>query len=152
MTRFTLLALGAFLTLPACSTSPDLDPRAEALYERQDRNGDGLIMEDDILSAQRERFLRADRDGSGNLSPEEFTLQRESTPRQRGPGGRRGNAQNFMALDRNEDGLLSLEEFADPALRRFDRSDRNRDGRITREEFSEAMPSRRRRGDSRPPR
>ena len=120
------------ILLAACATV-ELSDRDRARFDRQDANGDGRLTEDDILSRQREAFTRADTDGDSFVSPEELSALPIDTQR-RPP---------FLRLDADGDGRLTLGEFADPALRRFDRSDPNRDGQLTLEEYTEIASRRR---------
>lgn len=55
--------------------------------------------------------------------------------------GKRGNG--FARLDTNGDGMISREEFAAPAMKRFDRADANGDGVITPEERAAMREARR---------
>ncbi len=140
-----LISLGSVGGLSACATSstPTLSERGQAAFDRQDRDGDGVISETDIRALSAERFARIDTDGSGLLSWEEYRDQPNPGP---GMGGQRGNmGSQFARLDRDASGTLSEDEFADSALRLFDRQDRNRDGQITTEEMAEMEDLRRER-------
>lgn len=133
---------------PGQSPRPDVDP--EQLFRFADRNGDRKVTLDEIPEERREamrpRFVRADRDGDGALSAEEFgELARafarnvRTQPGQPQPGqtDRRaaaGGERLFGAIDANGDGALSAEEIAG-AGEAIVKLDANGDGAITREEL-----------------
>ena len=135
-----LLALTLALTLAACATK-SVGDRDRARFEGQDANGDGRLTEDDILLREREAFTRADTDGNGFVSPGELSARPIDT---HASFGRRPP---FLRLDADGDGRLTLAEFADPALRRFDQSDPNRDGQVTLQEYAEIASRRRARSN-----
>ncbi len=75
----------------------------------------------DFSSAMERRFRNLDRNGDDRLDPSEL-------PRQ---------DSRLMNLDRNKDGEISLIEWGEGTLKRFDQMDLNRDGTVTSEEESE---------------
>ena len=143
------LAFSSFaLLLAACSSTaePELPDRASAAFERQDRNGDGVLTEAEVRAGAQTRFAELDADRSNRLSWAEF---RDAPQADRGRrAGSPGEA--FARLDRDGDGSLSRDEYADLSLRLFDAQDRNRDGRVTRAELADAMAARRERRPDRP--
>lgn len=157
-TRALILPVCVGLLLTGCASS-EISERAQLDFDRQDRNQDGVITEDDILNAQKERFKMADGNNDGALSREEFDLAKDGGPKSRVNRPRSDDSRpdrirrdqrsvSFDTLDRDSDGVLSLIEFADPALRRFDSMDPNRDGQITQAEFTQRQKSTRARRDS----
>jgi len=75
----------------------------------------------DFSSAMERRFRNLDRNGDDHLDKTEL-------PR---PNSR------LMTFDRNGDGTISLIEWSEGTVRRFDAMDLNRDGTVTSEEESE---------------
>ena len=141
-----LASLGFLLAACSSTAAPELPDRASAAFERQDRNADGVITEAEVRAGAEARFAELDADRSNRLSWAEF---RDAPQPAR---GRRAGSQGevFARLDRDGDGSLSRDEYADQALRLFDAQDRTRDGRVTRAELAEAMAERRERRPDRP--
>ncbi len=75
----------------------------------------------DFSSAMERRFRELDRNGDDHLDKSEL-------PRQNS---------RLMNLDRDKDGEISLIEWGEGTVRRFDQMDLNRDGTVTSEEESE---------------
>lgn len=117
----------------------------EALFNRLDTNGDGLLTVQDLAPLADEmrlhlaRLLReADADGDNEVSLAEIQALVPEFPQQL-----------FDMLDRNGDGLLSIEDlpatppFDDPRqllLRLFRTADADNDGVVTRDELLLALP------------
>lgn len=114
--------------------------RLPGLFGRADTDGDGKVSKEEFMAgpnANEQMFKRFDRNGDGYLSPDDI--------RQR--GGLRlpqppARPQTFdpAQLDKNGDGKLSYEEATDffpPLLREaFDRLDANKDGYVTMDEVA----------------
>lgn len=75
----------------------------------------------DFSSTMERRFRNLDRNGDDRLDATEL-------PRQNS---------RLMAFDRNKDGEISLIEWSEGTIRRFDQMDLNRDGTVTSEEERE---------------
>jgi collagen type III alpha len=135
------------------STGPAVSGEPDALFERLDRNRDGLIARGDIDADKMrlfERLLRrGDENGDERLTLEEFTEglnppepPRTFSPRRDGMAGLGGDLQPqqfFAQMDRNGDGRIVRDE-APPRLRQnFDRADADGDGGLDRREFFRAV-------------
>ena len=149
---------------PASVAGPAADPE---LFNRLDRDRDGLLSQEEVAPDQVSWFerlvRRGDRNGDGKLNREEFdnALREGSAPRAPlggggfpgrpgGPGG--GLRELLQRADTNGDGKLSKEE-APPLVRdQFDRLDRDRDGFLTMQEVLEGGPGRGGRPEGFPPR
>jgi Ca2+-binding EF-hand superfamily protein len=149
---------------PASVAGPTADPE---LFNRLDRDRDGLLSQEEVAPDQVSWFerlvRRGDRNGDGKLNREEFdnALREGSAPRAPlggggfpgrpgGPGG--GLRELLQRADTNGDGKLSKEE-APPLVRdQFDRLDRDRDGFLTMQEVLEGGPGRGGRPEGFPPR
>ena len=130
-----------------------------ALFDRLDANHDGQITADEVPEEHRglfERLLRrADRNGDGKLSREEFMSgladDQPGRPAAR-PGGssaggldqmresakiREYAASIIKQYDTNGDGVLDKSEWS--KMKNAERYDRNHDGKITLEEIIETM-------------
>jgi hypothetical protein len=62
---------------PAVLEAPEATPksREEKRFARADRNDNGRIEMDDLLSPRRKSFAKLDKDGSGSLSFEEWAVR-----------------------------------------------------------------------------
>lgn len=138
----------------ALSATPLLAEEEGDLFAQRDTNKDGFITADEVGDENKalfERQLRkADKDGDGKLSREEFaaSLKADETPKQplaggEGRGGRPGAGQfnpkeAFARMDANKDGKISKDEARGPIEQNFDRIDGDSDGSISEEEFMAA--------------
>jgi len=97
-----------------------------------DKNGDGKITRDEF-GGPPFLFTRADANGDGVITRDEA----EKLPPGPGPGGPAAAAafrQRVLAMDKNDDGKVSKEEFTgQPGL--FARFDANKDGVLSRDEL-----------------
>jgi len=123
------------------------------LFRQLDTNGDGKIRLDEVPEGRRERFeqiiKRADKDGDGALSEQEFApfgdrlkgfAGRGKKPDQgKGEKGRPDPAQFFRRLDTNGDGKLTADEGPEarrPMIERMiQRGDKDGDKALSLEEF-----------------
>lgn len=144
---------------------PDRGDRPEpgAFFARLDANGDGKVELDEVPEPGRERFekliARADKDGDGALSREEFTaVVRRAGGEPGKPGGPkkpdqakrpqagRDPSELFKRMDRNADGKVTADEVPEERRERFKRliehADKDGDGAVSREEFTAAFARR----------
>ena len=108
-------------------------PDPNAMFERLDQNGDGVLTSDEVPE-ERQRFFdrmmqRADQNQDGRLTQEEFTASLNNGGGGRGPmrGGRFEAERMFERFDRNGDGEITPDEIPQRAQRMM-QLDRNGDG------------------------
>lgn len=129
---------GASLYLTGCATRYAEPPNMEEQFKRADVNGDGRISREEFQSFMiAEAFARRDKNHDGFVTQEEFL---ESG----------GKLENFRKIDVNGAGRISLKEATASELARetmglpFDGADYNGNGYVTWEEFqryrAEAQP------------
>ncbi|WP_321396628.1 hypothetical protein [Emcibacter sp.] len=112
--------------------------RLEEMKERLDVNGDGRITCDDVALKQDRMFAENDRDGNNVLDLEEFRQAPWSHP---------AYARDHLAIyDKDQDGVVSRQEFAARKDDHFARLDLNGDCTVTDEEIEDAMKALRGRG------
>lgn len=133
-------------------------PRIERMMERFDANKDGTVELEEIAAQRTEMFTSVDADNSGTLNAEELAMLGELRKAERqkareemraerkearkemraerdgkkGEGrgfGRRGGP-SLERLDADNDGEVSVEEFAAMEAKMFERFDRNGDNKI----------------------
>ena len=124
--------MNAFLLLLTLSPVP-ADAASDGLFAKLDRNADAKVTDDELNESQRQFFRRAlrvaDRNEDGALSeaelsvavadPKPFELPAIGMGGGGGMGGR-PNGANLKALDRNNDGEISLDEVPPPLKPRFE--------------------------------
>jgi len=105
------------------------------LMERFDKNKDGQLSQDEVPAKVWERLGKADADGNGVVTKEEFmAAHKEGAANGEGRGGDR-----FAALDKDGDGKVSKEEAGEKFADRFDKVDANSDGFLTKDEIKAAI-------------
>ncbi len=119
-------------------------PDANAMFERLDQDGDGVLTSEEVPEERRRFFdrmmQRADQNQDGQLTLEEFTASMDSAGGgQRMPGGRFDVERMFERFDSNGDGEITQEEIPQRAQRLM-QLDRSGDGVLTREELSQGPP------------
>ena len=121
-------ALAVALTgLSGCGNREDKVAEADATANAAGFVPPAVISRVDFSSAMERRFRTLDRNGDDRLD-------RTELPRRNS---------RLMALDRNGDGAISMIEWSEGTLRRFDQMDLNRDGTVTSEEEAEWRAGRR---------
>jgi EF hand len=101
------------------STLGEGDPRAA--FADTDRNGDGQVDPEEFNARMIETFFFADEDKDGYLVVAEYAVL--GLP-----------PEDFQRSDANRDGRLGLYEFVDTMDEVFDRADTNSDGTLSLEE------------------
>ncbi len=109
---------------------------AVKLLETADRNGDGYLAGDEIAQRLEWELAR----GTAELAETRAMLAR-TMPRSPMMADQRAGPKWFAAMDRNQDGDLSAEEFVGPP-EAFQRLDKNHDGLIDAEEAAAAVNDR----------
>ncbi len=119
-------------------------PDPDAMFERLDQNGDGVLTSEEVPE-ERQRFFdrmmqRADQNQDGKLTQEEFTTSLNTGGGGQRMPGRRFDAEGmFERFDSNGDGEITQEEIPQRAQRLM-QLDQNGDGVLTREELSQGRP------------
>lgn len=113
----------AGLMAMAQGTSSDTE-----LFEALDANGDGVIAATELKESQRLWFTRAlrvsDTNKDGRLSPQELTGAFADPEPRSAPDGRSGRQRRQFdpgRLDRNGDGMITLDEVPERARERFEK-------------------------------
>lgn len=124
-----ILILSAIALMGVASTAVAKDgQRADRMFQKIDRNGDGRIDASESERFRDARFARMDENGDGAVTLEEM---RAAARKRR--ADRIGKI--FERADGNGDGVLQRAEFEDVGARRFEMMDANGDGAVTLEEI-----------------
>ena len=133
MKLFLVPAIGSlFLVLTSCAhvgKRPTPPPTLDELFDKADRNGDGRISRDEFSGVMIEQaFYWMDGDHKGTISEAEFIAA----------GGTKAV---FLEIDTERKGYFTVEDAKASGLARkamslpFDGADKNKNGLITRAEF-----------------
>jgi Ca2+-binding EF-hand superfamily protein len=140
----------------------------ERIFSRIDRNGDGMIGQDEIPEKAKQRIMNLDKDGDGSISRDEMVaMQGMRNQLGRGGDGTNGRGKNEKArkrpgaekmsaeggdvsnrfkqllqrADKNQDGVLELAELPEQLRQRLSNLDKNQDGKFTIDEMKAASGS-----------
>lgn len=94
-------------------------------FEKLDKNADGKVTREEMLSGVTARFDQADSDKDGTLSDAEKKAAHEKHA-----------AERFAKGDKNGDGVLTQDELPPRFGERLFKLDANKDGKLTREELA----------------
>ena len=147
---FLLAALTVTVTIIAklSAQSADLAER----FKGYDTNSDGIIAGEEMNAAP--ILKRLDLDGSGSLTLEEAAkalrskITQATKPAAPTTTEGRGDDGLFKQLDKNNDGVLTVEEL--PRKQWFDKLDADKDGKVTMAEAAAVVVAMRERGESIP--
>jgi len=150
MNTRNLLTAGLLLaaSVPALAQPADAprgpQPDRAQMFNTLDGNSDGRVTLDEMWARTQTRFVEADVNRDGGLTPEEFRNFRPGPsggPRREPPSGERAERfqrmaeARFRALDANRDGRISLEELRPMVEARFRAMDVNADNAVTQDEL-----------------
>ena len=134
-------AVACFALAGAAAAQPPLDRDPAEMMKRADTDGDGKVSRDEFIKARtarlEEAFTRMDTDGDGKLDEQEAAAAGERM-RSLGGGGREGG---FRRPDGERPQGQRGERPGAGAVgeQAFDRLDGDGDGKLSREEFAEGM-------------
>ena len=127
MKKVTLLVcagvLAAALSGTACA---QMRGSPGQMLEKADANKDGVVTREEYHEARMAMFAKLDRNDDGFIDQEDAPKFRR---RGNGDGGERMDALK-QELDRDSDGRISREEFANGPLLVFEKADSNKDGKL----------------------
>lgn len=103
-----------------------------------DANHDGVIDSNEIANASAE-LLTLDKNGDGQLTPDEYLPPRPQNADKMGQGFRPPPSPLVQALDVNHDGIIDSNEIANAPAELLT-LDKNNDGQLTRDEFRPHRP------------
>ncbi len=133
------LAAAMLCALLVSATAAEAGSRGH-MFDRMDRDQDGLITGQEFAMAREHMFERVDEDGDGYLTREEIAMRRggHSDDRRSEHALRR-----FDRIDGDHDERISKQEFVAGAGRWLHRADADGDGAVSREEWLDAMAHKR---------
>jgi hypothetical protein len=107
--------------------------RSNAVLDRADANGDGVIARAEFLAARAEQFTTRDRNGDGFIDSADLSERAAARPRITQAVD--GIVKQF---DANQDGKVDKVEFVDGGAAIFDRADADRNGSLDAKEIEVA--------------
>jgi len=125
------------LTLASLAAAPSARADSTAVgaqtnwFKTHDRDGDGYITYDEVMSYELKLSKRADKNGDGKLSLREFIA---GIPQDQ-PDEIQRYYRRFAAMDANHDGFVTPEEMAKFYSFLLKTSDTNDDGYVSLEEW-----------------
>ena len=147
-TRVIALALAATVLGGGAAIAQDAPPPPGhgphgGLFLHADANKDGVVTRAELLASIDARYGKADTTHDGKITADERQAAHKAMREARGGGeGRRGmrgmRGGRGMGpgprADANKDGVMTLDEVREPALKLFAYVDRNNDGKIDKAE------------------
>lgn len=130
MIRVLTVALAVALVPAAMAAGGD--GRALERLMKADANGDGAVTRDEFSAFRRSQFARLDRDDDGFLTQAEIDRVARFLPAEFDAG------QMIPRFDANKDGRVSVDEFANGPAPVFARVDANNDAVVTQAEANDA--------------
>lgn len=103
----------------------------ESAFDIADKNRDGVVTQEEYKSAVTAKFKEYDRNKDGYIDEKEFGVK--DSPEA---------AKEFRFMDKNNDRMVSADEFHKASLQRRETFDFNRDSKISKEEYNsgKALP------------
>jgi len=117
---------------------PGGPPSIDELLKALDRNGDGVLTQDEVPEKLAMRIAAADANGDGKITKEELEQARAARHGTGEPGGPPSIDTIFERLDANKDGKLTKDELPEKAAERVMKADADGDGAVTKEELEAA--------------
>lgn len=111
-------------------------------FEKMDADGDGVITSVESDMVARDMHQRMDGDGDGRVTAVEMKAAHEAKAREKGKTHDKDDAHyNEMVreMDADNDGAVSIDEYAATAREKHGEGDANDDGNVTRAEFDASM-------------
>jgi len=107
----------------------------DELFKAFDKNGDGVLTQDEVPEKLAMRIAAADANGDGKITKEELEQARAA---HEGAGGGKPIDKIFERLDVNKDGKLTKEELPERLADKLMKADADGDGAVTKEELEQA--------------
>jgi Ca2+-binding EF-hand superfamily protein len=123
-------ALALSVVLPA-SAQTSAEERAKVWFKEHDRNHDGYLTADEVVSYERKLFKRKDASGAGKLSLGEYCAGIPANMPEEADRCRR----RFAAINSSGDGFITPEEMAAYFKRVLQAADTNGDGKVSLDEW-----------------
>jgi Ca2+-binding EF-hand superfamily protein len=113
-----------------------------ALFDRVDKNGDGVVARDEFLTTRADQFGIRDRNGDGFIDSTDLGERATARPRI-------SQAMNAMItqFDLDKDGKVSKDEFVEGGVKVFDRADTDKSGSLDTKELESAKATLRERAN-----
>jgi Ca2+-binding EF-hand superfamily protein len=124
------LASALSVALPA-SAQTSAEERAKVWFKEHDRNHDGYLTVDEVISYEMKLFKRKDTSGAGKLSLGEYCAGIPANFPEEADRCR----QRFAAINSSGDGFITPEEMAAYFKRVLQAADKNGDGKVSLDEW-----------------